>query len=143
MRYLSLMAVLSAGLLLASSNSVAVAEEDSAAFFNGKNTNGWEGLPEYWSIKDGAIVGKTPKEGLKFNTFLCSKAKYGDFELKFQVKLTGDLTKANSGVQIRSDIKDKDKFVVFGPQCDIGQQFWGTLYGEHFVGGKWAARAVR
>lgn len=104
---------------------------EQGGFFNGKNTDGWEGLTEYWSVKDGAIVGSTPN-GLKFNTFLCSKAKYKDFELKFQVKLTG--ASANSGVQIRSEVKNKEKFVVAGPQCDMGQQYWGSLYGEQFGG---------
>ncbi|HEV3119372.1 MAG TPA: hypothetical protein VGY58_20115, partial [Gemmataceae bacterium] len=42
-------------------------------FFNGKDLEGWEGLNEYWSVQDGALVGTAPAEGLKFNTFLCSK----------------------------------------------------------------------
>ena len=93
--------------------------------------SGWEGLMEYWTYKDGALVGATPK-GLKFNTFLCSKKKYGDFELKFQVRLkNGD---GNSGVQIRSKIINEKQFAVGGPQCDIGQVYWGSLYGEHFGG---------
>jgi hypothetical protein len=71
-------------------------------------------------------------DGLKFNTFLCSKKKYGDFELKFQVRLKG--RGANSGVQVRSKIIDEKKFAVGGPQCDMGQQYWGSLYGEHFGG---------
>ena len=28
---------------------------DGLDFFNGKNLDGWEGLPQYWSVKDGAI----------------------------------------------------------------------------------------
>jgi hypothetical protein len=99
-------------------------------FFNGKNLEGWEGL-KYWSVKDGALVGFTPEDP-KFNTFLCSKKQYGDFELKFKVRLKGGV--GNSGVQIRSKVVDKDKFVVAGPQCDIGQQYWGSLYGERFGG---------
>jgi hypothetical protein len=94
---------------------------------------GWEGLPEYWSIKDGAIVGATP-DGGKFNTFLCSKNKYKDFELKFKVKLTAKGWSGNSGVQIRSEVFDKEKLAVKGPQCDMGDQYWGSLYGEHFGG---------
>ncbi len=93
--------------------------------------SGWEGLMAYWSVKDGALVGSTPK-GLKFNTFLCSKAKYRDFELRFQVKMTG--ANPNSGVQIRSEVFDKKVFAVKGPQCDMGQIYWGSLYGEHFGG---------
>ena len=83
--------------------------------FNGKDLTGWEGLAHRWTLKDGAIVGSTPQDGLKFNSFLCSKNKYKDFELKFQVKLTGTGWEGNSGVQIRSELKDKDQFVRVGP----------------------------
>lgn len=100
-------------------------------FFNGKDTEGWEGLKEYWKVSDGAIVGDSGK-GINFNTFLCSKKEYGDFELSFQVRLKDG--KGNSGVQIRSRIHNKDKLAVTGPQCDIGAGYWGSLYGENFGG---------
>ena len=100
--------------------------------FLGKDLAGWEGLIEpYWSFKANALIGAAP-QGLKFNTFLCSKKKYGDFELKFQVWLIGK--NANSGVQIRSAIFDPKTFAVMGPQCDMGQVYWASLYGEHFGG---------
>jgi hypothetical protein len=105
------------------------ADDDTKAFFNGKNLDGWEGLTDYWSVKDGAIVGNTGK-GLNFNTFLCSKKKYKDFELKFQIRLKDGV--GNSGVQIRSKILDPKQFAVAGPQCDIGEGYWGDLFGEHF-----------
>jgi hypothetical protein len=127
MRYLGL--VMLAGALVATADEKKV---DNGHFFNGKDLTGWEGLNQYWSVKDGALVGASPAEGLKFNTFLCSKQKYSDFELKFQVRLTGDLAQANSGVQIRSELKEREHFVVWGPQCDMGQQYWASLYGEHF-----------
>jgi len=132
----TLMALVCVGLLAVGSgpgrSDEAPSDKESAAFFNGKNLDGWEGLTEYWSAKDGALVGDTGKEGIKFNTFLCSKKKYGDFELRFQVRLAK--AQGNSGVQIRSEIFDMKKYAVKGPQCDIGQQFWGSLYGEHFGG---------
>ncbi len=105
--------------------------ESKDAFFNGKDLAGFEGLTEYWSVKDGAIVGLTEKDP-GFNTFLCSKKKYKDFEMKFQVRLKGDI--GNSGVQIRSELKNKDRYTVHGPQCDIGKGWWGSLYGEGTVG---------
>jgi len=120
------------GVWFAGSVPAVYSDDSSKAFFNGKDTTGWEGLPEYWDIKDGMLIGHTPPEGGKFNTFLCSKKKYEDFELKFQVRLRGET--ANSGVQIRSEIFDRQKFAVKGPQCDMGQQYWGSLYGEHFGG---------
>ena len=109
----------------------ALADSSSSDFFNGKDLEGWEGLTKYWSVKDGAIVGYTPEDP-RHNTFLCSKKKYGDFELKFQVRLTGK--SGNSGVQIRSKLVNPEKFVVYGPQADMGQQYWGSLYGEGIGG---------
>jgi hypothetical protein len=105
--------------------------DDTSAFFNGKNLDGFEGLMQYWSVKDGAIVGYTEKDP-GHNTFLCSKKKYGDFELRFKVRLKEGV--GNSGVQIRSKVDDPEKFTVAGPQCDIGKGFWGSLYGENFGG---------
>lgn len=103
---------------------------DKDAFFNGKDLTGFEGLlDQFWSVKDGAIVGTTHPKGINFNTFLCSKKKYKDFEMSFQVKLA---KVGNSGIQIRSKIVDEKKFAVGGPQCDMGGPFWGSLYGERF-----------
>src|ERR1700693_313700 len=95
---------------------------DGNAFFNGKDLDGWQGLTEYWSVKDGALVGSTPK-GIKFNTFLCSKQTYKDFELRFAARLKDG--SGNSGLQIRSKIKEAKIFEVAGPQCDIGEGYWG------------------
>lgn len=106
--------------------------QEKAVFFNGKDLTGWQGLLQYWKVVDGAIVGSSEPDGLKFNTFLCSQREYGDFELSFQVRLKNG--QGNSGVQIRSEIFDPKKFAVRGPQCDIGQGYWGSLYGEHFGG---------
>ena len=110
-------------------------------FLSGSDLAGWEGLIDHywkWDAKHKAIVGSTKPDGLKFNTFLCSKRKYGDFEMSFQVKMTKT---GNSGVQIRSHIHDQEHFAVTGPQCDMGQQYWGSLYGEHFGGMMKAAPA--
>jgi hypothetical protein len=104
----------------------------SLAFFNGKDLAGWEGISSLWSVQDGAIVGSTFPDGLKGNTFLCSKEKYKDFELKFQIRLKDG--KGNSGVQIRSKVLNPEKFIVGGPQADIGAGYWGSLYGEQFGG---------
>jgi hypothetical protein len=123
------------GLLLATGTPTRAEEKKAdTSFFDGKDLTGWEGLTEYWSVKDGAIVGNTHPDGLKFNTFLCSKKKYKDFELKFQVRLTGKGWSGNSGVQIRSEVFDKEHLAVKGPQCDMGDVYWGSLYGEHFGG---------
>jgi hypothetical protein len=106
-------------------------DEGSESLFNGKDLDGWEGLSECWSVRDGAIVGKAV-EGLKFNTFLCSKRTYKDFELSFQVRIKDG--KGNSGVQVRSRIVDASRYTVAGPQGNMGRPFWGGLYGERDPG---------
>jgi hypothetical protein len=135
MRYATMVFAILPALGLCSADVSRCAAADTS-FFSGKDLEGWEGLSQYWSVKDGAIVGSTFPNGLKFNTFLCSKKKYTDFELQFQVRLRGKGWSGNSGVQIRSKIRDAQKyrenFAVEGPQCDMGDIFWGSLYGEHF-----------
>ncbi len=110
---------------------VKVAARPSATFI-AEGLSNWEGLiKEFWTYKDGALVGYTPKAPA-VNTFLCSKKKYRDFEMKFKVRLKDGI--GNSGVQIRSKIVDAKQFAVAGPQGDIGDGSWGDLYGERFGG---------
>jgi hypothetical protein len=91
----------------------------------------WVGEMSMWKFEGNTIVGTTDGK-IKSNTFLCSKQKYTDFELTFQVRLKGGV--GNSGVQVRSKIDKEGTFVVAGPQCDIGAGYWGSLYGEKFGG---------
>ena len=146
MRYATMVLALLAALVLCSRDAGRGADDANGHFFNGKDLQGWEGLSQYWSVKDGALVGSTFPRGLTFNTFLCSKKKYTDFELEFQVRLRGKGWTGNSGVQIRSKIrdsqKDRENFAVEGPQCDMGDVYWGSLYGEHFGGMMKAAPAA-
>lgn len=118
--------------VLAVAGVSSVRAEDKGGAFVPSDLSGWEGLiKEYWSVKDGALVGYTPMDP-GFNTFLCSKKKYRDFELSFKVRLKNGV--GNSGVQIRSKIINPKRFAVGGPQCDIGAGYWGSLYGEAFGG---------
>ena len=122
-----------AAALLASAPAPAVqAGDDTAAFLSPAN---WDGRKDIWTVADGKIVGET-KEDPKYNTFLCSKTRYSDFELTCKVLLRGGV--GNSGVQIRSERfdknGDKNPFRVRGPQVDVGKGYWGSLYGEG-VGG--------
>jgi hypothetical protein len=110
--------------------------DDTDEFLDPKN---WEGRTDIFKIdpKTKTIVGETTEDP-KYNTFFCSKKKYSDFEMSFKVQLRDAV--GNSGVQIRSERTDKDDpankqpFRVRGPQVDVGQGYWGSLYGEG-VGG--------
>jgi hypothetical protein len=102
--------------------------DDTKDFLDPAN---WQGRTDIWSIQNGSIVGETTQDP-KYNTFFCSTKTYSDFELSFKVRLRDAV--GNSGVQIRSTLADEKKFVVRGPQVDVGKGYWGSLYGEG-VGG--------
>lgn len=97
--------------------------------FNGKNLDGWSqrnGTATY-RVDGDSIVGTT-SEGSP-NSFLCTDKVYGNFELKFDVKVDSAL---NSGVQIRSQTKEnKPEERVNGPQVEISTEgVAGYIYGE-------------
>ena len=114
--------------VLAAAVAPAARADDTEAFLDPAN---WEGRKDIWTVSDGTIVGET-KEDPKYNTFLVSKKEYGDFELSFKVKLVDGT--GNSGVQVRSEAYDGEKYRVRGPQVDVGKGYFGSLYGEG-VGG--------
>ncbi len=85
-----------------------------------------------YEVKDGVITGHTVIPSP--NTFLATKAVYGDFELEFEVKVSDLL---NSGVQIRSRSRTEDEGKhkagrFYGPQVEIeaGPGQGGYIYGE-------------
>ena len=122
---LSLAAPLLAAALLSPAR---LSADDTSDFLKPDN---WEGRTDLWTIKGTTVVGET-KEDPKYNTFLCSKKKYSDFEMTCKVQLRDGV--GNSGVQIRSEVFDPKLFKVRGPQVDVGKGYWGSLYGEG-VGG--------
>ncbi|MEO1524804.1 MAG: DUF1080 domain-containing protein [Planctomycetota bacterium] len=103
---------------------------DSISLFNGKDLTGWIGRDDLWKVEDGQIVGTTTAENpLKQNTFLIyTGSEPTDFELTLQFKIEN----TNSGIQYRSKILDKEKFIVGGYQADIdfSNRFAGILYEE-------------
>ena len=136
------------------------AKDKYTPIFDGKTLKGWtqrNGTATY-RVENNAIVGKT-KEGSP-NSFLCTDKLYGNFDLKFEVKVDNGL---NSGVQIRSQTKGGPKGRVNGPQVEIemsgknGAES-GYIYGEaaggwmtpadkrkphkHFKDGEWNAYRV-
>jgi hypothetical protein len=130
---------------------------DFVNLVNGRNLDGWtqrNGTATY-RLEGDAVVGKTA-EGSP-NSFLCTDKLYGDFELKFEVKVDAEL---NSGVQIRSQtVGGTPEGRVNGPQVEISLDgMAGYVYGEsaggwmtpdddrkahqHFKDGEWNAYRV-
>jgi len=101
-------------------------EEGFAPLFNGKDLTGWEGDAKLWVVEDGVLIGRST--GIKYNDFLATAKSYGDFVLRFQVKLVEN--KGNSGVQFRSKRVPPPSHEVAGYQADIAPGWWGKLYDE-------------
>ena len=59
---------------------------ETIALFNGKDLDGWEGYLDLWMVKDGEIIGKN-SEPVPASTYLLTKRKFTDFQLKFSAKL--------------------------------------------------------
>ena len=112
----------------ASVASAAAGEDGFKPLFNGKDLTQWEGLPQFWSVKEGAITGQTTKDNpAKGNTFIVWKGgEVSDFELRLSYKI------ANSGIQYRSKLADPKAFVVGGYQADMeaASTYSGILYEE-------------
>jgi hypothetical protein len=114
--------------------SVVSAADDEPGFrplFDGKSLAGWEGDEKVFRVADGTIVAGSLKDKIDHNHFLCTRDRFGDFELRLQAKLVGK--GENAGVQFRSE-RIKDHFEVIGYQCDMGmaqgKSIWGALYDE-------------
>jgi len=128
------LALLATSLVIAT--AATAAEVGFKPLFNGKDLAGWEGLPQFWSVKDGAITGQTTAENpTRGNTFLVWRGgTVGDFELRLSYKIVGnnERKQANSGIQYRSKVTDEKAFVVGGYQADFeaGKTYSGILYEE-------------
>jgi hypothetical protein len=128
---------------------VADAEEGFQNIFNGNDLAGWDGNPQLWSVKDGAIMGRTTVEHpAKGNTFLIwTNGTTADFELRSSFRITANNDKgfANSGIQYRSKILDQTNWVVGGYQADMeaGPTYTGILYEERMTRGIMATRGEK
>ena len=102
---------------IAMATSSPAAETGFVDLFNGQDLEGWtqrNGTATF-RVEDEAIVGRTNAGSP--NSFLCTDKEYGDFELKFEVKVD---TALNSGVQIRSQTAGgTPDGRVNGPQVEI------------------------
>src|SRR2546421_11994958 len=76
--------------------------------FNGKDLTGWEGLEDYWSVKDGVISGHETKETSKQTFLVFTGANVKDFELHLKYKFASP--DGNSGIQFRSKVLDPKTF---------------------------------
>jgi hypothetical protein len=108
------------------------ADQTWKKIFNGKNLDGWN-APDmsYFSVEDGAITGQTTREhNPPENQFIVwQDGRVDDFELKFKFRLFGP--KANSGMQFRSQVKERG--LVHGYQADMSTTgpYLGAIWDEY------------
>lgn len=119
--------VLACAILGASSRPARTAASEFRSLFDGHSFMGWEGNQQVFRIKNGAIVAGSLERPVTRNEFLCTRERFGDFELRLKFKVLGG--DVNAGVQIRSE-RIPNHHEVKGYQADLGQQFWGCLYDE-------------
>ncbi|MDY0170328.1 MAG: DUF1080 domain-containing protein [Thermoguttaceae bacterium] len=123
---LTVLALFAASALAADGPQCAPAEPpDMVRIFNGTDLAGWDGDPELWSVRDGAIRGETtPEKPAKGNTFLIWKGgTTKDFDLRMSFRLDAA---NNSGIQYRSkhitEGNVRNPWVVRGYQHEIRNQ---------------------
>jgi hypothetical protein len=129
--------LLQVALVATAQHSAPVAPLKESGFqpiFDGKSLKGWDCDPDFWSVKDDAIVGASKEDHQpKQNTFCIWKGgEPSDFELKAEYRLTG-IKDGNSGIQYRSvELPDVARWVMKGYQADIDlkQQYTGQVYEE-------------
>jgi putative heme-binding domain-containing protein len=106
---------------------------EPVALFDGKTLNGWQipaGEEKWWKVQDGAITGGSLAQDPGTNLFLATAKEYGNFELKFKVRIVKGEGFMNSGMQVRSSRLPDGKGMK-GYQVDVGTGYWGDLYDEH------------
>ncbi|MCE6991131.1 family 16 glycoside hydrolase [Dyadobacter sp. CY323] len=115
-------------LLLLIGNAGFSQKKTDTGFFNKKDLTGWSAVNmQYWSVEDGAIVGRATEKVAK-NQFLWSDVKVTDFYLNVDVLL--ETNDRNAGIQFRSKKADASGQAL-GYQADMGKDVWGRLYHEH------------
>lgn len=112
--------------------SVAGAAEFKS-IFDGKSLEGWKSKQgQFWRVEGGAITAEsTEKNPCSKNTFLVWQGgDVADFELKLKYRITGT-DKANSGIQVRSQIFDDGHMTGYQCDLDLAGNWVGKLYDEH------------
>lgn len=105
-------------------------DEGYVLLFDGESLDGWDGDPDLWSVRDGAIVGSSDGHPVETNTFLIHRRTFRDFVLRLAVRLRN----GNSGIQFRSEHLPGPGWIVRGYQADLSdagdRSAWGNFYEE-------------
>lgn len=98
--------------------------------FDGRTFAGWEGdTATVWRIDNGMIMAGSLDHRQEKNDFLCTTKRYGNFDLRLKIKLSGTEGFVNSGIQFRSE-RIPNSHELIGYQADFGHGYDGALYDE-------------
>ncbi|MEM6671397.1 MAG: family 16 glycoside hydrolase [Planctomycetota bacterium] len=117
---------LSIACLLALAPQVTSDAPSTLELFDGTSLSGWSGDPRFWSVEDGAIVGRTtPENPCEATTYLVYEGReFDDFDLSVEYRIDG----GNSGIQFRSVVTGD--WLVEGYQADLddAREWTGGFY---------------
>ncbi len=133
---------LAVGMVLVVCSSVVTAQDaplvppktgtsETIKLFNGRNLDGWEGHKKYWSVRDGAIVGKN-NQRVPVSTYLSTKRNFSDFRLLATVKLAR--SEMHSGFALWGRVApDKGDPYTYAGHLVMFPSGWGLydLYGRN------------
>ena len=108
-------------------------KREKIQLFNGKDLTGWVGHEQYWSVKEGIIVGKNTDK-IPVSTYLLTERKFTDFRLVFESKLV--TSEMHSGIALWGRIApDKgDKFTYAGHLVMYPSNYgFYDLYGRNSI----------
>ena len=116
-------------------------DEASAGYvclFNGRDLGQWVGDPEQWNVKGGVLTGTS--DGKSVSTLVLGGREYGDFELRFDLRVT----RGAGGVQMRGPGRGP-----LGVELEVDTRFarW-LINGSEFIAvfsvkaGEWNAYRV-
>ncbi len=108
-------------------------KREKVQIFNGKDLTGWVGHKQYWSVKDGVIVGKNT-EPVPVSTYLLTERKFSDFRLVFESKLV--TSEMHSGIAMwgRLAPEKMDKFTYAGHLVMYPSNYgFHDLYGRNGI----------
>lgn len=139
--YITLAALLATVLVAPAADLPQPDAEGWIALSNGKDLAGWEGLPGYWSVVDGALQCAETKQTSKQSDLILSASKehpekFANFELRYSWRMVSP--NGNSGVQFRSVIDRPEMLHAGGYQADIDAKnaYTGIIYDESGIAGK-------
>jgi hypothetical protein len=111
--------------------------------FNGEDLTGWDALPNFWSVKDGAIdCVETSEPGGNVQSDLIwmdsqeHPEKYANFEMHAKFRWLSH--SGNSGIQFRSVLENPKTKHIGGYQADMdpADQYTGAIYDESAKAGR-------